>query len=210
MRSQRHSLGVVVKQVNEAVGPRGVNMEEEGQVNHHSQGEQQSLHRQARPDEHDHSQHGQQAAVQVVLDVWRKRYVGKKMLLWQVRCDVQSLHRSAQHSRIKNKALSGLQTTLLKVEKMFLFYKWRKNEVKYCSVEKNWSTNSWSTAEKALKLIFSILLKATGNAAFVWEYSNSSLKLTNCTLLFFYSMLCFASCVLSVWKKRNILLQVLY
>lgn len=44
-------------------------MEEEGQVNHNSQGEQQRLHRQACPHEHNHSQHGKQAAVQVVLDV---------------------------------------------------------------------------------------------------------------------------------------------
>lgn len=48
-------------------------MEEEGEVNDHSQGEQQRLHRHARPDEHDHSQHGQQAAVQVVLYVWGNR-----------------------------------------------------------------------------------------------------------------------------------------
>lgn len=65
-----HLLCIVVKQVDEAVGARGVNVEEERQVNHHGQGEQQRFHRHARPDEHDHSQHGQQAAVQVVLEVW--------------------------------------------------------------------------------------------------------------------------------------------
>lgn len=42
-------------------------MDEESQVHHHGQGEQQHLHVHARPDEHDHSQHGQQTAVQVVL-----------------------------------------------------------------------------------------------------------------------------------------------
>lgn len=68
-----HLLGVIVKQVDEAVGPRGIDMEEESQVNHHRQGEQQRLHRHARPDKHYHSQHGQQAAVQVVLDIWIKR-----------------------------------------------------------------------------------------------------------------------------------------
>lgn len=39
-----HSLGVVVKQADEALGPRGVNVKEEGQVHHYSQGEQQCLH----------------------------------------------------------------------------------------------------------------------------------------------------------------------
>ncbi len=66
---KRHSLGAVVEQEDETVRPRGVNVEEEGEVNHHSQGEQQHLHTQGRLDEHNHSQHGQQAAVQVVLDV---------------------------------------------------------------------------------------------------------------------------------------------
>lgn len=42
-------------------------MDEESQVHHHGQGEQQHLDIHARPDEHDHSQHGQQTAVQVVL-----------------------------------------------------------------------------------------------------------------------------------------------
>ena len=55
------------------MGLGGVNVEEESEVNDHSQGEQQRLHRHARPDEHNHSQHGQQAAVQVVLGVWRYR-----------------------------------------------------------------------------------------------------------------------------------------
>lgn len=63
----RHSLGVVVEQVDQAVGFGSVNVDEEGQVHHHGQGEQQHLHVHARPDEHDHPQHGQQAAVQVVL-----------------------------------------------------------------------------------------------------------------------------------------------
>jgi len=68
---KRRSLGVgvVVQQVDEAGGPGGVDVEEQGQVNHHGQREQQSLHGQAGPDEHDHAQHGQQAAVQVVLGV---------------------------------------------------------------------------------------------------------------------------------------------
>lgn len=42
-------------------------MDEESQVHHHGQGEQQHLDIHARPDEHNHSQHGQQTAVQVVL-----------------------------------------------------------------------------------------------------------------------------------------------
>lgn len=61
------------QQVDEGVGPLDVNIEEEGQVNHHSQGEQQELHREADLDEHDDSQHGQQAAVQVVLHVFTQR-----------------------------------------------------------------------------------------------------------------------------------------
>lgn len=70
---RRHSHFATVlhfQQVDEGVGPLDINMEEEGQVNHHSQGEQQELHREADLDEHDDSQHGQQAAVQVVLQVF--------------------------------------------------------------------------------------------------------------------------------------------
>lgn len=59
----------MVKQVNKAEGSRSVNVQEQGEVNHHSQRQQQGLHRHADPDEHNHSQHGQQAAVQVVLVV---------------------------------------------------------------------------------------------------------------------------------------------
>lgn len=54
-------------------------MQEESQVNHHSQGEQQRLHGHACPDEHNDSQHGEQAAVQVVLDSWKEMEVSGQM-----------------------------------------------------------------------------------------------------------------------------------
>lgn len=64
-----YSQSSIMKQFDEAGGSRSVNIEEEGEVNHDSQREQQCFHRHARPGEHDHSQHGQKAAVQVVLHV---------------------------------------------------------------------------------------------------------------------------------------------
>jgi len=73
---QGYSLCVIVKQRNKAVGPLSVNIKKEGQVHDHSQREQQSLHRETYPDENDHSQHGQQAAVQVVLDIFKERRMG--------------------------------------------------------------------------------------------------------------------------------------
>lgn len=63
-----HSPCAIIELIHKAVGPWRVDVEEEGEVHHHSQGEQESLHREADPDKHNHSQHSQQAAVQVVLD----------------------------------------------------------------------------------------------------------------------------------------------
>lgn len=65
-------------------------MQEESQVNYHSQGEQQHLYGHACPDEHNDSQHGEQAAVQVVLDSWKEMEVSAEchykcnVALWQV------------------------------------------------------------------------------------------------------------------------------
>lgn len=78
MVSKRHSLGAVAEQVDQAVGSGSVNVDEESQVHHHGQGEQQHLDVHARPDEHDHSQHGQQTAVQVVLGT-----IGKSRREWK-------------------------------------------------------------------------------------------------------------------------------
>lgn len=70
-------LGVVVQEVNEAGWSRGEDVQEESQVNHHGQREQQRLDWHACPDEHDDPQHGQQAAVQVVLEGWRRMQVSE-------------------------------------------------------------------------------------------------------------------------------------
>lgn len=84
-----YSLGIIIKQSDEAAWSWLENIEEEGEVNHDSQREQQCFHRHARPGEHNHSQHGQQAAVQVILHVWTEGGGRRNMRVQQIRRDLQ-------------------------------------------------------------------------------------------------------------------------
>lgn len=88
-RSEMYSLGTIIKQFDEAGWSWLENIEEEGEVNHDSQREQQCFHRHARPGEHNHSQHGQQAAVQVILHVWTEGGSRRNMWVQQVRRDLE-------------------------------------------------------------------------------------------------------------------------